>query len=209
MISILYRGDGQPSSLNGIQIGWHISPSLYKDSRTHFYTAWISGGTSRKGGMNMICPGFHKTSSSIAPGNVISPLSRIGGQKTYITLRIFKEKYPGDWHIHFGAKGDRKPVGYFPKSLIPGLVDKPLEITFGGYVNHKKPRHSPPTGSGYISTSGNAASFSNLKLIDADYISHIVNVDLPSTEDGKGSYTNTPSQIDSAQFFLGGSACID
>ncbi|XBJ13846.1 hypothetical protein VPH35_005963 [Triticum aestivum] len=210
MISILYRGDGQPYSLNGIQIGWH-------DSRTHFYTAWISGGTSGKGCMNMICPGCHKTSSSIAPGNVIGPLSCIGGQKRYITLRILRyepaiatsmlEKYSGDWHIHFGAMGDPKPVGYFPKSLIPGLVDKPLEITFGGYVNHKKPRLSPPMGSGYISASGNVASFSNLKLIDADGISHIVNIDLPSTDDGKGCYT--PSKIDSAQFFYGGSGCVD
>lgn len=121
--------------------------------------------------------------------------------------QYMQEKNSGNWHIHFGANGDPKPVGYFPKSLIPGLIDKPLEITFGGYVNHKKPWLSPPMGSGYLSTSGNAASFSNLKLIDADGISHIVNVDLPSTDDGMGCYT--PSKIDSTQFFYGGFGCVD
>uniref|UniRef100_A0ACD5TA99 Uncharacterized protein n=1 Tax=Avena sativa TaxID=4498 RepID=A0ACD5TA99_AVESA len=155
----------------------------------------------------MNCYGFQKTSSSIAPGYVISPLSRVNSKKLYITLRIFKEKSSGDWHVHFGVNGDPEPVGYFPKTLIPGLIDKPLEISFGGFASHLKPLPSPPMGSGYASISGNAASFTNLKLIDAEGNEHIVNVDLPSNVDGKGCYT--PSKIESAQFYYGGPGCTD
>uniref|UniRef100_A0ACD5TXK1 Uncharacterized protein n=1 Tax=Avena sativa TaxID=4498 RepID=A0ACD5TXK1_AVESA len=206
-IWIVNRGDGHPSSLCAIQFGWHIFPWLYKDSHTHFYTAWMSGGASGKGCMNMNCPGFHNSSSIIAPGHVISPVSHVGDQKSNITLRIFKEKYSGDWHIHFGPSGDSEPVGYFPKSLIPGLIDNPVEISFGGYVAHRKPRLSPPMGSGYIAYNENAAFFSNLKLIDQDGNDYTIDKDLPYTTDMKGCYN--PSVIDSAQFFYGGPGCID
>uniref|UniRef100_A0ACD5W517 Uncharacterized protein n=1 Tax=Avena sativa TaxID=4498 RepID=A0ACD5W517_AVESA len=206
-IWIINKGDGQPSSLSAIQLGWHIFPWLYKDSYTHFYTAWMSGGTSGKGCVNMKCHGFYTTSSSMLPGHVINPLSSVSGQKSYITLRIFKERYSGDWHIHFGANGDPEPIGYFPKSLLPGLVDNPVEISFGGYVIHKKSRLSPPMGSGSISASGNAASFSSLMLIDEDENYYHVNTNLPYTSDVQGCYT--PSSIDSAQFFYGGPGCAD
>jgi ferredoxin-fold anticodon binding domain-containing protein len=54
------------------------------------FLQWQSGGTSGKGCMNMICPGFQKTSKSIAPGHVITPLSHVHGKKSYIKLRVFK-----------------------------------------------------------------------------------------------------------------------
>uniref|UniRef100_A0ACD5ZM69 Uncharacterized protein n=1 Tax=Avena sativa TaxID=4498 RepID=A0ACD5ZM69_AVESA len=205
-ISILNRGDGQPSSLSAIQFGWEINPGLYNDSHTHFFTSWTSCGPLGKCD-NMNCPGFQKTPSSIAPGSVITPLSHVNGKKSYITIRIFKEKSSGDWYVHFGVNGDPKQVGYFPKSLIPGLIDKPIVISFVGYATTYKPLPSPPMGSGYVSTSGNAASFTNLKFIDAEGNDHIVDVDLPSIYDKKGCYS--PSNIESAQFFYGGPGCND
>jgi hypothetical protein len=122
--------------------------------------------------------------------------------------RHSQEKSSGNWHIQFGANGGLQPVGYFPKSLIPGLVmDKNLQISFGGYASHEKPLPSPPMGSGYVVASGNAASFSTLKLIDADGHDHIVNANLATGADGKGCYT--PSNIESAKFFYGGPGCLD
>uniref|UniRef100_A0A0A9AFA4 Neprosin PEP catalytic domain-containing protein n=1 Tax=Arundo donax TaxID=35708 RepID=A0A0A9AFA4_ARUDO len=53
--------------MNGFMAGWHIWPSLYKDSHTHFYTAWTSAGPG-KDCLNLACPGFQKTSSSITNG---------------------------------------------------------------------------------------------------------------------------------------------
>jgi hypothetical protein len=103
--------------------------------------------------------------------------------------------------------GEPESVGYFPKSLLPGLIDNPVEISFGGYVIHKKPRLSPPMGSGYVSGSGNAASFSNLRLIDEDEHDYFISKDLPYSADMRGCYT--PTSIDSSQFFYRGTGCVD
>jgi hypothetical protein len=86
-------------------------------------------------------------------------------------------------------------------------MDKNLQISFGGYASHEKPQPSPPMGSGYVVASGKAASFSTLKLIDADGHDHIVNTNLATSADGKGCYT--PSSIESAKFFYGGPGCLD
>uniref|UniRef100_A0A452Y320 Neprosin PEP catalytic domain-containing protein n=2 Tax=Aegilops tauschii subsp. strangulata TaxID=200361 RepID=A0A452Y320_AEGTS len=196
-IWILNKGDGKPSSANGFQVGWSIFPRFYKDSHTHFYTSWTSGGSPAKSCSDMICPGFQKTSSSIAPGSIINPVSDIRGRKSYITIRVFKDKSSGDWHVHYGLNGGIKPVGYFPKSLIPGLIDRKVEISFGGYVSHQKPQPSPPMGSGYAPASGNAASFKNIKLIDANGNAHLVNTNLPFRVDPKRCYPI--SYIDSAR----------
>ncbi|TVT98336.1 hypothetical protein EJB05_56364, partial [Eragrostis curvula] len=153
-------------SLLGIMAGWH-SAGVDKDCK------------------NMRCPGFQKTSTNITPGDVISPVSDINGNKLSITLRLFKDKSTGDWHIHYGFNGAPKPVGYVPKSLLPGLIDKPVEIIFGGYVYHRKPQPSSPMGSGIDPIKGKAASFSSLKLIDEDGNDHAVNTDLPLRPDGE------------------------
>ncbi|TVU18158.1 hypothetical protein EJB05_34236, partial [Eragrostis curvula] len=205
-IWIINRGDGQTSSMNGIMAGWHIWPSLYKDSQTHFFTSWTSAGAD-KDCKNMRCPGFQKTSTSITPGDVISPVSDINGNKQSITLRLFKDKSTGNWHIHYGFNGAPKPVGYIPKSLLPGLIDKPVEIIFGGYVYHRKPQPSPPMGSGIDPINGKAASFSSLKLIDEDGNDHAVNTDLPLRVDNPCyGITNIVSD---GYFYYGGPSCVD
>ncbi|KAI4999910.1 hypothetical protein ZWY2020_004499 [Hordeum vulgare] len=178
-----------------------VSPELYNDSHTHFYTAWTT--STGKSCTNMLCPGFHKISSSIAPGMILDKVSRIHGPKWFMTLRVFKEKFSGDWHVYlYKDNGIQELVGYFPKYLVPGLINKQVEISFGGYVYHKKPQPSPPMGSGYVIASRNAASFNILRLIDAHGNDHVVNTDLPSYIDGKGCYT--PSHIEASTIFFYG-----
>ncbi|XP_044955093.1 uncharacterized protein LOC123405486 [Hordeum vulgare subsp. vulgare] len=204
---IASTGDGHPIPDNGIQIGWHIYPGMHKDSRTHFYVGWGAKGSPDKGCFNMVCPGFRKTSSSIAPGDVIDPVSSINGTKQYITVRVFKDKSSGDWHVHYGLNGPPKPVGYFPKSLLPAMIDRPVLLRFGGYAARKKPAPNPPMGNGYVPLSSTAALVSNLKLIDADGNDHIVNTDLPYFVTSKQCYPL--SVVDSGQFFYGGPGCVD
>ncbi|TVU45352.1 hypothetical protein EJB05_04837 [Eragrostis curvula] len=205
-IWIANRGDGNPSSLNGFQAGWHISPTRYKDSNTHFYTEWTSAET-KKGCLNMECPGFQKTSTSIAPGDIINPVSDINGKKQYITIRLFKDKSTGDWHVYYGFNGAPKPVGYFPESLLPGLKDKPVEISFGGLVYHRKPQPSPPMGNGLFPATTLAASFSGVKLIDEDGNNHDVTTDLPYRVSLTRCYFI--STMSNGLFFYGGPGCDD
>ncbi|KAJ1280801.1 hypothetical protein BS78_04G260800 [Paspalum vaginatum] len=72
----------------GIIVGWHVFPSLYQDSNTHFFTYWMSGGSNC---FNTLCSrGFIRTTgSSIAPGDIIYPSSKIAGRVQYISLRVF------------------------------------------------------------------------------------------------------------------------
>ncbi|TVT98337.1 hypothetical protein EJB05_56365 [Eragrostis curvula] len=206
-IWIVNRGDGQPSSLKGIQAGWHVSPAFYNDSRTHFFTDWTNSGAD-KDCTNMHCPGFHKTSSSVSPGDVINPVSGSNGDKKYITIRLLKDKSTGDWHVHYGFNGPPKPVGYFPKSLLTGLVGQPVEISFCGLVYHRKPKPSPPMGNGNLPSSGGAASFSGLKLIDEDGNDHPVTTDMSTRMNVPACYPIT--SIDSGgRFFYGGPGCQD
>ncbi|TVU18181.1 hypothetical protein EJB05_34260, partial [Eragrostis curvula] len=206
-IWIANKGDGQPSSMNGIQIGWHISPGVYNDSQTHFFVDWTSAGAD-KHCLNMLCPGFKKTSSIITPGDVISPVSATNGNKQYVTLKLFKDKSTGDWYVHYGFNGDAKPVGFLPKSFLPGMIDKPVEINFGGLVYHSKPQTSPPMGNGYLPTSGAAATFSSLKLISEDGNGHPVTTNLPIRMTRPSCYPM--SWMDAkGGFSYGGPGCAD
>ncbi|CAM0876391.1 unnamed protein product [Alopecurus aequalis] len=198
-------GDGQP--INGISVGWQIYPGLYKDSRAHFYVVWTIRGSPAKGCFNMICDGFQRTSSSIAPGDVISQVSSINGTKQYITVRLLKDKSSGHWHVYYGINSSLEHVGYFPKTLLPGMIDKPVELRFGGYVSHETPSPSPPMGSGYTPLNGTSASVSSLKLIDADGKENSVNTNLPFEETRPDCYP--VSHIDSGRFFYGGPGCSD
>ncbi|KAM0897638.1 hypothetical protein ACQ4PT_022434 [Festuca glaucescens] len=202
-------GDGgQSSPIEGMYTGWHIHPGLYKDSRTHFYVGWESDlSYPPMGCFNMICDGFRKLSSSITPGDVINPVSSINGNKQYITVRIFKDKSSGDWNVYYGLNGSPKIVGYFPKSLLPAMIDKPVQLRFGGYVSHEKPAPSPPMGNGNAPSSGSAASVSSIKLIDADGNDHMANTNLRYYETRQDCYSL--SRIDSGRFFYGGPGCTD
>uniref|UniRef100_A0ACD5W747 Uncharacterized protein n=1 Tax=Avena sativa TaxID=4498 RepID=A0ACD5W747_AVESA len=159
------------------------------------------GATPGKGCLNMICPGFQKTSSNTTPGDVID------GNKPNITIRILKDKTSGDWHVYYGSNSSPEKVGYFPSSLLPGMIDKPVELRFGGYVSHQKPTPSPPMGNGYVPSSGTAASINSLSLIDLDGIYHAVNGDLPSFVSREDCYPI--SDIDDGRFVYGGRGCSD
>ncbi|TVU18160.1 hypothetical protein EJB05_34238, partial [Eragrostis curvula] len=196
-IWIINRGDGQPSSMNGIMAGWHIWPSLYKDSQTHFFTSWTSAGAD-KDCKNMRCPGFQKTSTNITPGDVISPVSDINGNKQSITLRLFKA-------IDTSITDSMVLPNQWVTSLR--LIDKPVEIIFGGYVYYRKPQPSPPMGSGIDPIKGKAESFSSLNLIDEDGNDHAVNTDLPLGVDNPCyGITNIVSD---GYFYYGGPSCVD
>ncbi|XP_044355206.1 uncharacterized protein [Triticum aestivum] len=168
---------------------------------------WAKGSPD-KGCFNTVCPGFQKTLSSIAPGDVINPVSSTNDTKQYITVRVFKNyhmfllKTSGNWHVHCGLNGSPKPVGYFPKSLLPAMIDRPVLLRFGGYAARKKPAPNPPMGNGYVPLSSTAALVSNLKLIDPDGNDHIVNTGLPFYITSEECYPL--STVDSSRFFYGG-----
>jgi hypothetical protein len=118
-----------------------------------------------------------------------------------------QDKTSGDWNVYYGLNSSPKKVGYFPKSLLPAMIDKPVQLRLGGYVSHEKPTPSPPMGNGNAPSSGSAASVSSIKLIDADGNDLMGNTNLRYYESRPDCYSL--SRIDSGRFFYGGPGCTD
>uniref|UniRef100_J3MK13 Neprosin PEP catalytic domain-containing protein n=1 Tax=Oryza brachyantha TaxID=4533 RepID=J3MK13_ORYBR len=69
----------------------------------------------------------------------------------------------GDWNVYCGLNGGGlKYVGYFPRSVIPALGDRPVNISLGGFVGHDNAQEPPPMGSGCVPFES-AASFADVR----------------------------------------------
>ncbi|CAN6162966.1 unnamed protein product [Urochloa humidicola] len=198
------EGDGAPSSLKNIMIGWDVLPDLYGDSKTHFYTKWTNDGFRSTGCLNMKCDGFQpEKGASITPGDVIDPVSSPNGAKRNLNLKIIKNGTSGDWLVYCGLDRDPQLIGRFPRSLFTGgFTERAVGITFGGVVS--APITKPtPMGSGYLPTDvKSAASISNIQLVDQNGRAWPVTGDLPKVETNRNVYAVTP--IVNGRFFYGG-----
>uniref|UniRef100_A0ACD5YX61 Uncharacterized protein n=1 Tax=Avena sativa TaxID=4498 RepID=A0ACD5YX61_AVESA len=147
---------------NQVIAGWEVHPERYGDSKTHFYTYWMSD---RKDGCsNLRCAGFVPVNlATITPGDTLEPSS---GQ-TSITLKIFKSQEDGHWWLHFGHDiNSLNPVGYWPKTLLVNMQDHAGSIVWGGTTGSYNEQISPPMGSGQWPGSNSAASFQNVQYVD-------------------------------------------
>ncbi|WVZ59983.1 hypothetical protein U9M48_010060 [Paspalum notatum var. saurae] len=115
-----------------------VSPFLYGDSKTHFYTLWTMA---LKGQAATIpttkCPGFQpEGGASIVPGAVIDAVTQLpNGVKQKLSLKLVKDSASGDWLLHYGLNKDADElIGRFPKSIFTGLADKVTTMKFGGVV---------------------------------------------------------------------------
>ncbi|KAM3316291.1 hypothetical protein ACQJBY_034430 [Aegilops geniculata] len=203
---VSHTGDGTKSSYNAIQVGWHIRPDRYGDSRPHFYTLWTRDGYDATGCYNMDCPGFVRADRAvIAPGDAIHPVSHVPhGPIQNITLRVLKDKTSGDWWVHYGFNKKTTGVGYFPKSLFSYLAQKANRMTFGAFVQSKGGLPNPPMGSGAFPNGGKgrAASFTDLRFIDQDGNSRPITADIPASITDAKCHSITP--IKNGQCFYGG-----
>ncbi|KAL6633590.1 hypothetical protein ACP70R_026261 [Stipagrostis hirtigluma subsp. patula] len=202
---IVNLGDGSKERYNSIRVGWMVSPKLYGDSHTHFYTHWNGDGYDRSGCYNIDCPGFQlEKGSNIAPGAIIAQASAASGASTTITVKVFKEKSTGKWWVYCGINnGVPTAVGYYPANLFAGLATKADGIGFGGVSAARRSLPTPPMGNGFL-PSENAASISNLQFVDQDGQSTPISIDLPIVADNPRCYYVSP--IIGAKFFYGGPA---
>ncbi|XP_045809852.1 uncharacterized protein LOC123904207 [Trifolium pratense] len=72
--SHIYVENGKGDGNNKITVGWHVSPQLYKNGATHFYSTWTSQNY-KNGCYNMLCPGFVQTNRAYYLGSSISNTS--------------------------------------------------------------------------------------------------------------------------------------
>ncbi|KAL4326125.1 hypothetical protein GQ457_11G015110 [Hibiscus cannabinus] len=163
-------GSFDGSDLNSIEAGWQVSPELYGDSRARLFTYWTADSYQSNGCYNLLCAGFVQTSSRIALGAAISPVSQYAANQYEITIIIWKDPKLGHWWMGYG---DNNPVGYWPAELFTHLADCATLVEWGGEVLNSMPdgKHtSTGMGSGHFPEEGfgKASFFRNLEIVDAN-----------------------------------------
>jgi len=118
---------------------------------------------------NALCPGFVQTSSRIAIGASISPVSSPGGAQYDMTLLVWKDPKLGNWWLSYGDQ----LVGYWPAQLFTHLSDHATMVEWGGEVVDTRPggvHTATQMGSGRFAAEGfaRASYFRNLETVDAD-----------------------------------------
>uniref|UniRef100_A0A0D9XZ94 Neprosin PEP catalytic domain-containing protein n=1 Tax=Leersia perrieri TaxID=77586 RepID=A0A0D9XZ94_9ORYZ len=180
---------------NAIMIGWQVNPELYGDSHTHFFTYWTRDSYQTTGCFDMICPGFVLTQGSkIAPGDVINPVSDVNGARQKITIKVFRDKFTGNWRIYYGFNSAPTAVGYYPSNLFTRLSDKATNILFGGSALATNGTKSPPMGSGLLPSilSDKAATIEDISLVEADGKMTPFDVNTVKKETLSSCYAMTP-----------------
>ncbi|XP_044953160.1 uncharacterized protein LOC123403273 [Hordeum vulgare subsp. vulgare] len=141
----MYCQDG--GNYNLIQVGFHISPSLYHNKDIRFFTYWTKDLKSR-GCYNLKCPGFVSASgANLVPGQAIAPPSIYGEQDYSVRLSLNQDPNSEDWVVYRHDLEKLSLLGHFPKKLCRGT---PRIQALTGFVNYLKNAHGPPMGSGHF-----------------------------------------------------------
>ncbi|KAJ0797374.1 putative neprosin [Helianthus annuus] len=161
-------GGSFASDLNSIEAGWQVSPDLYGDNNTRFFTYWTSDAYQATGCYNLLCSGFVQINNEIALGASISPISKYHGSQYDISVLIWKDPEQGNWWMQFG-KGN--VLGYWPGSLFSYLSESASMIQWGGEVVNSASDGQHTTtqmGSGHFPEEGFGKSsyFRNVQIVD-------------------------------------------
>ncbi|KAB2072105.1 hypothetical protein ES319_A08G268900v1 [Gossypium barbadense] len=160
---------GPNDNFESIESGWTVNPQLYGDKKTRLFAHWTKDSYKTTGCFDLQCSGFIQTSSKIALGAAISPISMELGQQYYITIGIYMDENTNNWWLIFG---NGIAVGYWPASTLNALKNSATMVEWGGQVYSSNVRKSPHTktamGSGKFASSlkGNACSMENIAIVD-------------------------------------------
>ncbi|XP_020258704.1 uncharacterized protein LOC109835120 [Asparagus officinalis] len=178
-ISVISGLDGSRQDINHILAGWHVSPGLYGDTDTHFFTYWTADGNMTTGCFNLLCKGFVPSNTSEVPGFKIWPLSVYNGTQYVIRVKLHKDETSGNWLLHV----QDKLLGYWPKTLFKSLSVGAQEINWGGNVNFENSQRSPPLGSGHFPEEGGgkAAAIQEIQFVNQHGEPYDLNPDLVSS----------------------------
>ncbi|KAK9063462.1 hypothetical protein SSX86_017332 [Deinandra increscens subsp. villosa] len=160
--------DDPDRPLNTVEAGWHVYPSIYKDSLPRLFAFWTPDGY-RSGCYDMLCPGFIQTSQKYCLGAAIDPISTYNGQQFEVAFLISRDTKSGDWWLTVGSE----VMGYWPATLFTDLRDHATSVEYGGEVFSGTlggAHTSTQMGSGHFPDEGfgKAAYVRNLRVIYED-----------------------------------------
>ncbi|KAA8515744.1 hypothetical protein F0562_018645 [Nyssa sinensis] len=161
-------GGSFSQDLNSIEAGWQVSPDLYGDSNTRFFTYWTSDAYQATGCYNLLCSGFIQINNEIAMGASIYPVSGYRGSQYDISILVWKDPKEGNWWMQFG---NDYVLGYWPAFLFSNLADSASMIEWGGEVVNSEADGQHTTtqmGSGRFPEEGfgKASYFRNIQIVD-------------------------------------------
>ncbi|WJX55713.1 hypothetical protein P8452_41449 [Trifolium repens] len=140
--SHIYVENGKGDGNNKITVGWHVSPQLYKNDATHFYSTWTSQNY-KNGCYNMLCPGFVQTNRAYYLGSRIAKTSSTSDRtKVEMPISLLQDEKTKNWWLLV----QETPIGYFPAHLFSNLVAANT-VGWGGLAATPAGT-SPPMGSG-------------------------------------------------------------
>ncbi|PNX76558.1 hypothetical protein L195_g032511, partial [Trifolium pratense] len=134
----IQSGDGT----NKILAGWHVSPHIYGDDKTHLFVAWTSDNFKNTGCYNVQCKGFVQIESHYYAGAAIRPTSTYGGPMVNMAIEIWQET--DRWWVSI----NNYVVGNFPLALFTNLKAAAEVGWGGGTIAIGVP--NPPMGSGHF-----------------------------------------------------------
>jgi Neprosin len=104
-------------SLQTIEVGWQVLPSLYGDKQPHLFTFFRTDNETvgdYKGGYNQTVKGWVQVDATIHPGSTFTPFSAVGDTTKQFQVNVAVQLYAGNWWVW--AQG--KWIGYYPASLF-------------------------------------------------------------------------------------------
>ncbi|KAI3893716.1 hypothetical protein MKX03_006146 [Papaver bracteatum] len=141
------------STLNTIEVGWHVSQDIYGDDQPRLFAHWTTDGYSRTGCFNLLCDGFVQTSSDFSLGCNFTEVSTFNGDQKDAGFGILKDRSNGHWWVLMQGL----PVGYYPSALFTELSKTTTSVRWGGEIinNDNIGKHtSTQMGSGHLPSKG-------------------------------------------------------
>ncbi|KAH1105431.1 hypothetical protein J1N35_009199 [Gossypium stocksii] len=161
---------GPGDNFESLESGWMVNPQLYGDKKTRFFAHWTKDSYKTTGCFDLHCSGFVQTSSKVAFGGALEPVSTEFGEQYYINVGIFMDPKTNNWWLKI--KEDLV-IGYWPAStLLFYLNHSSTLVEWGGQVYSsnvkKKPHTKTGMGSGQFASGlrGNACYMDNIAIVD-------------------------------------------
>ncbi|XP_042510901.1 uncharacterized protein LOC122086233 [Macadamia integrifolia] len=142
---------------NHVQVGWHVNPKLYGDTKTHFFGHWTADGSQKTGCFNSICSGFVQVNKDTPLGTVISQTSTYGEDPYSVPVFLYQDKKSRNWWIALGEKSTN--IGYWPKELFNSIRESAPVVGWRGEVYTPQGEQDPPMGSGHFLSEGGLPAY--------------------------------------------------
>ncbi|KAK0570591.1 hypothetical protein LWI29_003588 [Acer saccharum] len=105
-------------------------------------SGWAVDASKTTGCFDLTCPGFVQTSTEIALGAAIYPISVTNGLQYQIIIYIYKDPITSNWWVQYGENIN---IGYWPHDLFGALRTGASTAEWGGEVYSSKLGQRPHT----------------------------------------------------------------